>query len=59
MNVYVENGYKSRLDYLCALSRDYGVPLTDVFTLAALLGESEDFDGLVVGVEDYEATGGF
>ena len=46
-NIYKENGYADRDDYLTCLSEDYGVPIEDVFSLAEMLGENEDFDGLV------------
>lgn len=52
MNIYVEMGYKSRTDYLKNLAEDYGVPYQLVCTLAFLLGENEDFDGLVTSLED-------
>jgi hypothetical protein len=52
MSVYTENGYKDRHDYLVALSEDMGVDMETVFTLASLLGPSEDFDGLVTTLED-------
>ena len=52
MSVYTENGYKDRHDYLVALSEEMGVDMETVFTLASLLGPSEDFDGLVTTLED-------
>jgi hypothetical protein len=52
-NVYQENGYESRMDYLKSLSEDYGVPLGTVLELASVLGENEDFDGLVTSLEDF------
>ena len=53
-NIYQENGYADRDDYLTCLSEDYGVPIEDVFSLAEMLGENEDFDGLVFALEDTE-----
>ena len=53
-NVYEENGYANRADYLRCLADDYGVPLRNVVALANLLGEGEDFDGLVNAVQDME-----
>ena len=53
MNVYIDNGYTSRTDYLQCLSEDYGIPLDTVLALADLLGESEDFDGLLTSLDDY------
>ena len=54
-NIYQENGYTDRDDYLTCLSEDYGVPIEDVFSLAEMLGENEDFDGLVSALEDIES----
>lgn len=51
-DVYKENGYSSRADYLSCLAEDYGVDLQTVEALADLLGPSEDFDGLVSSLED-------
>ncbi len=53
MNIYQENGYKDRLDYLTCLSEDYGCPLENVRALADILGENEDWDALVSALEDY------
>ena len=47
MNVYQENGYKDRKDYLKSLAEDYDLDYKDVVMLATTLGKSEDFDGLV------------
>lgn len=51
-NVYTDNGFKDRNDYLKSLSDDYGVSEHTVFSLADILGPSEDFDGLIVELED-------
>jgi hypothetical protein len=48
-NVYVQNGYANREEYLDSLREDYG-PLVDV--LITVLPASEDFDGLVAELED-------
>ena len=53
-NVYQENGYKNRNDYLNCLSEEFNVPITTVLSLASLLGPNEDFDGLVMALEDAE-----
>lgn len=53
MNIYKENGYENRIDYLQCLAEDFGIDQSIVFEMAALLGPSEDFDGLVVMLEDY------
>ena len=52
MNIYQENGYHSRKDYLSSLAEEYGVDYQSVACLASLLGPNEDFDGLVIAVED-------
>ena len=51
-NIYQENGYADRNDYLTCLSEDYGISIEDVYNLADMLGENEDFDGLVSALED-------
>lgn len=53
-NIYQENGYADRDDYLTCLSEDYGISIESVYSLADMLGESEDFDGLVSALEDAE-----
>lgn len=53
-NIYQENGYADKDDYLTCLSEDYGVPLETVQSLADILGENEDFDGLPSILEDTE-----
>ena len=57
-NVYRENGYDSRDDYLQSLADDLGIPLDAVLSLAEVLGPDEDFDGLVSSLED-AADGGW
>ena len=53
MSIYTEQGYTSRADYLRCLAEDFGVPFSTVAAMAAMLGPSEDFDGLVTSLEDY------
>ena len=53
-NIYQENGYADREDYLICLAEDYNIPLGTVQSLADMLGENEDFDGLVSALEDAE-----
>ncbi len=52
MNIYTENGYTSRRDYLNQLADDMEADRATVYLMADLLGESEDFDGLVTMLED-------
>lgn len=51
MDIYKENGYEDRSDYLGCISDDYGVPMDTVQCLADLLGPDEDFDGLVSALD--------
>ena len=53
-NIYKQNEYTDRDDYLTCLSEDYGVSIEDVYSLAEMLGENEDFDGLICALEDAE-----
>ena len=52
--IYQQKGYEDRKDYLKSLSEDYGVPYYMVLEIANMLGETEDFDGLVTSLEDAE-----
>jgi hypothetical protein len=54
---YTVNGYKDRDDYLTTLADDRGFDMTAVRMLADMLGPSEDFDGLVSELEDFEELG--
>ena len=54
MNVYQENGYESREDYFHSLSDEYDCPIEIVRDMAEILGETEDFDGLVSAMRDWE-----
>jgi len=57
MSIYIAEGYKSRRDYLETLADEMGIEKDIVFTLASVLGPSEDFDGLVTELEDLQAIG--
>jgi hypothetical protein len=52
-NIYIEHGYKSRIDYLKSLAENYDMDVQQVIAIANLLGPSEDFDGLVAAIEDW------
>jgi len=54
MNVYIVNGYKDRRDYLYSVAEDFAVSPETVFTMASVLGASEDFDGLIASLEDMD-----
>jgi hypothetical protein len=51
-SIYEMNGYASRREYLTDLADNMGLDRSLVFALADMLGESEDFDGLVTSLED-------
>jgi hypothetical protein len=53
-DIYISNGYKDRNDYLNSLADDMGIDRESVDMIADMLGESEDFDGLVSALEDYQ-----
>lgn len=53
-NIYQQNGYGNRMEYLYSLAKDYRVELDTVLALACTLGKGEDFDGLVSALEDLE-----
>jgi len=50
-NIYKQNGFLNRDDYLESLCEEYDEE--KVYCLADLLGVSEDFDGLVTSLQDY------
>lgn len=53
-HAYTLNGYENRKDYLEQLADEYDCPIETVHTLADVLGEDEDFDGLVSAMRDYD-----
>ncbi len=52
MSIYNKKGYADRLAYLSDVSDCFGLHLETVQACADLLGESEDFDGLISMVGD-------
>jgi len=54
MSVYTDHGYTDRNDYLEQLAGEYGAPIEAVHALADMLGPDEDFDGLVIGIADWD-----
>lgn len=54
MSIYTNNGFANRAEYLDSLREEYG-GLVDVLT--SILPPSEDFDGLIVELEDAMASG--
>lgn len=56
-NIYQRNGYADRQEYLEFLADEYDVDIDTVIFIADMLGEEEDFDGLVSDLEDYTFIG--
>jgi hypothetical protein len=61
---YAANGYEDREDYLNTLADDMGIDTMAVHMIAVepvvrMLGETEDFDGLVTELEDFGYMGMF
>ena len=54
MSIYTDNGYSNRAEYLQELREEYG-GLVDILT--SVLPASEDFDGLLLELEDAMDSG--
>jgi hypothetical protein len=52
-DIYKMNGYENREDYINSLADDFGVSSYEAWAIVDMLGENEDFDGLVTSLEDY------
>ena len=52
--LYKEHGCKNRAEYLKQLADEHNQPLSFVKSLSNLLGQDEDFDGLINALEDAE-----
>ena len=53
MSIYTDEGFKNRKEYVLDLADNLGVPHNIALMAAEILGKSEDFDGLVIELEDY------
>ena len=51
-SIYTDNGYRNRNDYLKSLADEFNVPLSTVKDLSNILGADEDFDGLVLELDN-------
>jgi hypothetical protein len=59
-NPYKDNAdCNTREEYLKMLSDEYDIDEETVNFIADILGETEDFDGLVTALEDYQEDEGF
>lgn len=56
MNLYKDNGYKSRTEYLKSLAEEFNISLSEVKMISELIGKEEDFDGLVSEIQLYLLT---
>lgn len=54
MTVYQRKGYNDRQEYLLSLSEEYEMGYEDVLAIADVLGEVEDFDGLVSALDEWD-----
>ena len=52
-DIYTDNGYADRTEYLDSLAEEYGMDIIVVLNLAEILGPDEDFDGLVTTLQDH------
>ena len=43
----------TRKEYVIGLAEEYGVSRGDVFMIASMLGEDEDYDGLISMLQDH------
>ena len=55
--IYQNNGFANRKEYLESLCEEYSREA--VMALADILGPTEDFDGLVTGLEDMAQGAGY
>ncbi len=51
-NIYRENGYQDRSDYLKFLADQYGMSLFEIELISDMLGPEEDFDGLPIALDN-------
>ncbi len=52
-NLYIDNGFEDRDDYIGYLAIHHNVPLELVEALAETLGPEEDFDALPIALADF------
>ena len=50
---YQEEGYNTRAKYLNGLREEYGAEIFDA--VSSVMPPSEDFDGLITELQDYDA----
>jgi hypothetical protein len=52
-NIYQENGFSNRYEYLSDLADQYGLSMYVVGAISEMVGECEDFDALPTTLDDY------
>jgi hypothetical protein len=57
-NRYTLKGFNDRDHYLRSLADDYDTDINNVYAMADILGNDEDFDGLVACLNDIQYLGG-
>lgn len=53
MEQTIDNEVNDRIEYLDGLADDYGIDPDTVYAIADILGENEDYDGLVTTLQDF------
>ena len=53
MSIYTDKGYENRTHYLEDLAVEHGLPIEAVQFTADMNGPTEDFDGLLIALEDF------
>lgn len=56
MSIYSDNGFESRKDYIEQVALTYGLDYELVKNMALMLGQSEDFNGLLSMCADMAGT---
>lgn len=51
--IYERKGFRNRVSYLKSIAEDFDMPVASVIAVAKVLGPLEDFDALIVHLEDY------
>ena len=53
MDIYWQNGFKNRREYLEYIADEYGIDTDIVISFSSILGEEEDFGYLLSVLNDY------
>jgi hypothetical protein len=55
-SAYIDNGYADREHYLRCMADDYNIPYKKVKQMANIFGEEEDFDALIIALDDLDGS---